>query len=155
MRQKTIVLSLLCFLFLTARAFAGDTASISVTVSLESVISVSVTPNSWGINSISLGSTTPSQTFEATVGNTATQLEIKGSDANGGWVIGNSADSDQFKVNCTDPALSLLSTYQVLDSGIAAYGSKSFGLTYSAPTTDTKGGGVDQSFIISLKASAP
>jgi len=144
-----------CLMGVAWQARAADTDTITVTVSLESVISVSVTPNTWNIGAVSLSGSSGPASFTATVGNTATKLEIMGSNGAGGWAIGATAGADQFVVAVSSPAITLTTSYQTLDASVAAYGNKAFDLTYSAPTSDTKGAGVDQSFAITLKASAP
>lgn len=155
-KRTALVLGLaVCLAGVVAHAWAAETDSISVTVSLQSLISVAVLPNSWPIGSITLNSTAGPQPFSATVENNATKLEIMGSNGAGGWTIGASAGADQFKVAVSDPAINLSTTYQALAASVATYGKKDFALTYSAPTSDTKGGGVDQGFSITLKASAP
>jgi hypothetical protein len=155
-RRTALVLGLaVCLAGIVAHAWAAETDSISVTVSLQSVISVAVLPHSWAIGGIGLNSTTGPQAFSATVGNTATKLEIMGANGAGGWTIGTSAVADQFKVAVSDPAINLSTAYQELAASVAAYGKKDFSLTYSAPTSDTRGGGVDQGFSITLKASTP
>lgn len=159
MRHTGLVLvAALCALGWANPAHGANTATISVTVSLESVISVSVTPGAWTIGPVTLGSTSAPGSFTANVGNTASKLEIIGTDAAGAWVLGATAGADRFAVSAVaapDPAVSLSKTYQVLAASVAAYGSKSFTLTYAAPTSDTKGGGVNQGFTITVKASAP
>jgi len=153
-----MMLAILCLMGVTYQAQAADTDTITVTVSLESVISVTVTPDTWAIGPVTLGSTSAAAPFSATIGNTASKLEITGTDAAGAWVLDNAAGADQFAVSAVaapDPAINLSTSYQVLAASVPAYGSRGFTLTYSAPTSDTKGGGVDQGFTITLKASAP
>jgi len=140
---------------LAGKARAADTGTISVTVSLETVLSVTVTSDSWNIGPIALSGTSGPTSFTATVGNSATKLEIKGSDGAGGWTIAATPALDQFRVAVTSPTLTLTTSYQVLASSVAAYGSKQFALTYSAPTSDSKGAGVSQNFTVTVRASAP
>jgi len=148
-----MLMAAVCLLGAAGPIWAADTDTISVTVSLEETVSVSVTPNSWTIGAIGLSGTNGPTSFTATVGNTATKLEIMGSNGAGGWMIDATADEDQFVVAVTSPAITLTTAYQELDAGVAAYGSKDFLLTYSAPTRDTKGAGLDQGFTVTLKAS--
>ena len=155
MKWVIVVATLACVLALMGQARAADTATISVTVSLESVISVTVNPSTWAIGPVSLGSTSAPVSFTASIGNTASKLEIKGTDGAGAWVLGATAGANQFAVSGTAPAITLSKTYQTLVANVAAYGSSGFNLAYSAPTSDTKGGGVDQSFTVSVKASVP
>ncbi len=154
-KRMLIVLTALCLLGGAYQARAADTATISVTVSLQSVISVSVTPDTWALGAVALSSTSSAASFTAAVGNTASKLEIVGADGAGGWAIGATPGADRFTVAVTSPALTLTKSYQTLAASVAAYGSQAFSLTYSAPTSDTKGGGVSQGFTITVKASAP
>jgi hypothetical protein len=133
----------------------AGSGSITVTVSLVTETSVSLSPTSWAIGPITLNGTNGPSNFTATVGNSATKLEIKGANAAGGWTIGAPPAADRFEVAVTSPALTLTTDYQVLAASVAGYGSQPFALTFKAPTTETKGGGVDQSFAITVKASAP
>ena len=156
MRRVTLMTAVAaCLLGIGGQAWAADTDTITVTVSLEAVISVSVSPNTWNIGAIALSGVNGPQAFTATVGNSATKLEIMGSNGAGGWTIGATPGADRFVVAVSSPAITLTTAYQTLDASVAAYGNKGFDLTYSAPASDTKGGGVDQSFAVTLKASAP
>jgi len=137
------------------QSWAADTDTISVTVSLESAISVSVSPSAWNIGAIALSGSDGPTSCTATVGNVATKLEILSSNGANSWNIGATAGADQFVVGVTSPAMTLTTGYQELDASVAAYGAKQFDLTYWAPSSDTQGGGVDHSFTITVKASAP
>ena len=156
MRKLSVVLALgMCLVGVAGQAWAADEDTITVTVSLESVISVVVAPDTWVIGAIAIDGSDGPESFTATVGNIATKLEIKGADGAGGWVIGTPGAANQFEVACSNPVLTLTLVDQVLSASVAAYGNHAFDLTYTAPTSDTLGGGVDQSFSITLKASAP
>ena len=72
----------------------------------------------------------------------------------GGWAVGDTSALNQFVVAVTAPALTLSGTYQALAASVVPYGSLDFLLTYTAPSADNIGGGVDQSFTITLRASA-
>ncbi len=155
MKKTALMLALVVGVVgMTGRAWAADTDTISVTVSLETLISVSVTPDSWPIGPIGLGGTNAlASTTAANDGNVAETFDIMGSDGAGGWVIGTPADADQFEVAVTaGPKLS--TSYQQLVATVAAGADFVFDLTYTAPDPDTYGGGVDQSFTITIKASA-
>jgi hypothetical protein len=135
---------------------AQTTDTIAVTVSLQEVLSVSVSPSTWNIGPIAPSGTSGPTSFTATVGNTATRLEILGADGAGGWLINNTVGLNQFVVAVTSPSLTLSAvTYQELAPSVPAYGNFSFELTYSAPSSDDKGAGTDQSFAITVRASAP
>ena len=140
-------------LFGIDEAQAVDFDSITVVVALETEISVEVTPEPWDIGTIALNYT-ESKTFAAQVGNVDTKLEIMGSDGDGGWVIGTPPDKDQFEVAVTDPAIKLTTSYQELAASVTKYTTHNFELTYTAPDEDSKGAGISQNFIITVKASA-
>ncbi len=80
---------------------------------------------------------------------------IKGSDGLGTWVIGTPSGANQFEVAVDDPDIKLTTSYQELAASVSAYGDKFFDLTYSSPTSDNKGAGVDQRFTVTVKAMAP
>lgn len=153
-KQTLIAVLALGVLAWTGQAVA-QTDTITVTVSLAETIEVSLDNNAWNIGAIALGSTNGPTTFEAEVGNIQTDLSIKGSDAAGGWTLGSPAAEDVFEVSCDAGAgaVVLTDSDQVLQADVSAYGSVSFGVTYNAPTSDTQGGGVDQSFTITVTAA--
>lgn len=133
-------------------AWAADTGTITVTVSLQS-ISVSLDTSTWDIGPIALGGSSTLPTVTATNnGNVATDLAIKGADGAGAWAIGTQG-ADAFEVDVASPVLKLSTTNQTLVSGLAPSGTKAIDLTYKAPTSDTKGPGVAQGFSITITAS--
>ncbi len=154
-RHIAVATILLTFLLAAGSAQAATTDTITVTVSLQSVISVSVTPNTWNITPLALTDTAPSPMFTATVGNTATRLQIKATNAAGGWTLGSPPALDRFSVTVTSPPLTLTTANQTLAASVTANGSVNFNLTYAAPTDDSKGAGVAQGFTITLTASSP
>ena len=156
MRKATRMLALaVCLIGMMGQAWAADTDMISVTVSLESEISVSVSPGAWNIGAIALSGSDGPTSFTATVGNVATKLEVMSSNGANSWDIGATAAADQFVVAVGSPAITLTTGYQELAASVAAYGAKVFAFTYSAPSSDTQGGGVGHDFTITVKASAP
>jgi hypothetical protein len=144
----------LCAFALAQGALAANTGTISVTVSLASTISVDVTPTAWDLGAVQLSSVSSPTSFTATVGNTATQLQIEATNPVAGWTIGAAPASDVFQVSVINPALSLTLTFQTLAATVPHYGHKNFALTYHAPTSDTKGAETNESFTITVKASA-
>ncbi len=155
MKKLTLILALAVFMIAMAgQARAATSGTISVTVSLE-LISVSLDASAWNIGPISLGGSSVLPTVTATNdGNVSLDLVIRGAIGAGGWAIGATAASDTFVVAVTAPALTLTSSSdQTLVTGLAAAGTKNIDLTYSAPTADTVGGGVDQGFDITITAS--
>lgn len=145
-----IALITLCC-FGAVQAQAANTGTISVTVSL-GVISVTLAPDSWNIGPILLSGTS-SESFTTTVGNVSTDLNIKGSNGDGGWAIGT-AGSDIFEVEVTGSGITTfsLATSDLDLATVAAGGNKDFNLTYKAPSEDTKGA-VSQDFIVTVTAT--
>ena len=95
----------LTILALAGFARAADTGNITVTVSLQSLIEVTVTSGTWNIGSVALSSVSGPTSFTAAVGNTATKLEIKAANPTGsGWAIGSAPAADVFQVAVGDPA---------------------------------------------------
>lgn len=157
MRKLTMLVLAAVLAGVAGTGWAADTGTITVTVSLESTISVSLDKTAWNLGPVAAGSTSAPETFTATVGNTATKLEIAGTDAAGGWVLDTAAAGDKFVVSVADsgPLFPLSKTGQTLAAAVPAYGAKEFSLTYSAPTSDTKGAGAGQGFSVTVTASAP
>lgn len=154
MRRVTLLLALtLCVAGWTGQAHAGTTGMIAVTVSLQEEISVSLDASAWNIGPIALSGTDPLGTVTATNdGNVTIDLDIRGADGAGGWTIGTPAGTDQFEVALTTPS-TLTTVNQTLATSVAKGGTVSIDMTYSAPTSDTLGGGVDQGFNITVTAS--
>lgn len=151
-----VVMSMLLFL---KNVYGENTATISVTVSLEETVSISLDTNTWNIGSISLGTTVESSTFTVTNnGNVAEDISIKTTNGAGGWRIGTIPGENVFKVAAdVEPYSSydivISTTETTLITDLTSGNSKSFKLQYNAPTSDTYGGGVDQSFTITLTAT--
>jgi hypothetical protein len=93
------------------------------------------------------------QTINAAVGNIPTLLEVNATESAGGWKLGDFAAMNQFAVQVADPAITLSTTFQVLDPSLGPYANRDFDLTYLAPSADTLGAGVDQIFDITIKGS--
>ena len=153
MRNAILTLGLILCVA-TASAWGGTSESITVTVSLEEVVSVSLDANAWSIGAISLGGTNTSPTFTATNdGNVAEDVSILATDSAGGWTLGTSG-ADTFQVDETNSATTLSTTAQEIATDVAASGTVAIDLTFTAPSSDTKGGGVDHSFTITVSAAA-
>jgi hypothetical protein len=150
-----VAMSLCCFTL--SKTQAALTADITVTVSLAAAISVTVDPTTWVIGPVALNSTTTSPTsYTATVGYSATRLEIKGADVPSGWAIGPAPASNVFEmVVATGTPVILTNGYQLLTASVPGNRYESFDLTYYAPTGDTFGDGVAQGFNVTLQASTP
>lgn len=157
--MKTRILALavgLCLIGLSGQAWAAETSTISVTVSLQEVISVSVSPSTWDIGAIALSGTNGPASFSATNdGNVSEDLSIAGTDGAGGWTLAATAGADAFSVQVDDGVspFALTTGGSSLASNVAKDGSAGFDLTFGAPTDDTFGGGVDQSFSVTVTAT--
>lgn len=157
MKRKTVVAAMvLCLALLSGQAIAGTTDSITVTVSLVEAISVSLDNSTWSIGPIALDGTDTLATVTATNdGNVTIDLDISGANGTGGWTIGTPAGADQFEVSCStcSPATTLTAVDQDLQDSVIADGTKTIDMTYTAPSSDSFGGGVDQGFSIVVTAS--
>jgi len=151
-KMKWIPILAVGLVAMTGMAWAADTGTITVTVSLQS-ISVSLDNSTWDIGPIALGGTNVLPTVTATNdGNVNIDLAIKGADGAGAWAIGTQG-ADTFEVDVASPVLTLSTTNQTLASSLAPSGTKTIDLTYKAPTSDTKGPSVAQGFAITITAS--
>jgi hypothetical protein len=122
-------------------------------------ISVSVSPGSWNVGSIAVGSVYESSAFTATnAGNVPEDFKIKSTNGANGWTIGGSPGSNTFKVAAdaypyATYDITLSASDISLASGIALSGTQDFKLQYSAPTPDNQGGGTSHDFTITITAS--
>ena len=155
MRKLILTLVLAAGLMgLAGQSWAADTAAISVTVSLQEVVSVALDKDSWAIGSIALSGSDGPEAFTATNdGNVAIDLSISATNAAGGWTIAASAGADAFSVAVDSPAINLSTSGQSLAGNVAVSGAKAFNLTYNAPTSDSHGGGVSQGFSVAVSAT--
>jgi hypothetical protein len=150
---------LICAMLLTTVvAASAQTDTINVTVSLQVSLGVSLDESAWNIGPLALGGTASLTDIVATnTGNVAETFAIKGANGAGGWTIGSSG-ADSFNVAVSGAAtLNLTATDQTLATGLATAApgnTATFALTYTAPTSDTKGAGVAQGFDITVTASA-
>jgi len=159
MKRVILMLALAaCLVCIAGRAWAAETDTITVTVSMESVVSVDVTPAAWNIGAIGESGGSGPESFTATNdGNVTEDLTITGANGANGWNIGAAAGVDVFAVTLDRGELSedMLETSPVpLTSSLAPDAGHGFTLDYSAPTEDNQGGGVDHSFSITITASA-
>ena len=156
MKKGTLILALaVCLVGLTGQAWAGTTDQISVTVSLGSIISVDLDANTWTIGAITVSGTpeaSPQFTAEND-GNVDINLDIKASNGANSWLLGSPAASDTFEVTVTTPSLTLTISDQALTTNLAPAATKTIDMTYTPPTADTQGGGVDHSFSVTVTAS--
>lgn len=155
MRKGILALTLaVCLIGLTGQSWAAETASISVTVSLEEAVSVSVTPDTWVIGPIGLSGSDGPESFTAeNEGNVAIDLTITGTNGADGWTLAASAGAETFSVAVADPAITLTTGDQSLATNVAVSGTKAIDLTYSAPTSSSAGGGADQGFSVTVSAT--
>jgi hypothetical protein len=157
MKRGTLILALaLCLVCIAGRAWAAETDAITVTVSMESIVSVSVSPDDWIIGPIGEGEDATQGSFTATNdGNVTEDLTITGADGANGWNIAAAAGVDEFAVQL-DRGVGgpMLETNPLpLTSSLAAAAGHAFTLDYAAPLSDTQGGGLDHSFPITITAS--
>lgn len=142
---------ILCLAGLTDQVQA-QTDTISVTVSMETIVSVTVTPDTWNLGAIATSTVYGPQACTATNnGNVRQDLTITGSDGLGGWILGATPGTDTFAVDVDGSPLS--TTPLSLTSGLPASSSYPFNLSYSSPTADTQGGGANHNFTITITAS--
>ena len=143
------------------QAQAAATDSIAVTVTLDTIISVSVDVSAWAIGAKTLSATALSDLVTATNdGNVTEKFMIKGANGGGGWALGAAAGADQFSLgfDLTAPYetfVAIDTTGVVLAAPVARAGAQTFKMQYGMPTSDTKGGGVGQGFDITVTASVP
>lgn len=153
MRKSILTLSLV-LLASGAPAWGASTDTITVTVSLEEVVSVSLDANTWTIGAIALSGTDSSPTFTATNdGNVVEDISILASNSAGGWTLGT-AGADTFQVDETNSVTTLTTSAQMIASDVALSGTVTIDLDYTAPSSDTLGGGVDHSFTVTVSAAA-
>lgn len=160
MKRMFLVVVLIAGLFLIySTSFAANTATITVSVSLQETISISLSPTTWNIGAISLGQNYESSEFTVSNdGNVAEDVSIKGSNGAGGWTLGTTQGADTFTLSAdvspySSYNITVSTTDTTLVSNLSAGGSSNFKLQYGAPTSDTKGGGVSQNFTITLTAT--
>ena len=128
-------------------------------VEVATVISVTVSPDTWNIGTIGEGSAQTGGPFTITnEGSLAEDFAIKGENGTGGWEIYDSAGPNRFMVeidNDEDPEYdsTLITTDQTIFTNVGTGESRNFNAKYHAPSEDTKGGGLDQDFTITITAS--
>jgi hypothetical protein len=141
-----------------------DTGTISVTVSMESTVAITVSPDGWTIGSVAFDEVTASPEYTATnTGNVDEDFTIKGANAtSGGWLIQTGPVGDDiFMVGADlDPNDSydilLWTTDETLKNAVSfTNGTAVFKLQYSTPSGDTYGQGVAQGFVVTVTATGP
>ena len=143
------------------KAEAAATDTIAVTVTLDSVISVSVDVATWAI---AVNTLTASETsVEITAlndGNVIETFSIKGADGAGGWTLGTPGAVNVFGLGLAIDSPDYLiftamdATGIALGGDIALAGSETFKMKYTLPTTDNLGGGIGQGFDVTVTAAA-
>jgi hypothetical protein len=139
-------------LALASSAFAGPSAGITVTVTLQS-ISVGVSPGSWAIGVITAGTLATSSTFTATNnGNVAEDFTISTvATSPDGWAPGGSSAVDQYWLQFGTTTIG--TSPVALASNVAASGNSTFSLKFTAPATGSAATGQD-SFTVTVAAAA-
>jgi len=138
-----------------------DTESVTpVTGTIVSeTIGITVDPGAWALGTVSLSSVKESGTFTLqNTGNVAEDFSVRATDGSGGWLLSGTVGQDAFKTEVDKDdngsyELTLTKTEQYLFTNVAQEGTKSIGLKYSSPSSDTKGGGVAQDFSVILTVS--
>lgn len=154
-KTSAAVLVVLGFLGFAVQSQAADTGTITVTVSLAEDVSVAISPAAdWAIGPIAMGGSSPSPTYAATNdGNVEIDLTIKATNGAGGWSLAASAGVDAFSVALSTPEINLSTSGQSLAICVAPAAAEAINMTYSAPSSETIGAGVDQRFTITVTAA--
>jgi len=124
------------------------------------VIGITVTPDVWVIGPQPLDYVGESGTFTVeNGGNVPENFTIMGGHGSSGWTLESTVDTDAFKVEVDkgdDGSYEtvLTTSEQPFATDVPVSGAETFGLKYSAPTGDTVGGGADQTFTVTVTASA-
>ena len=148
-----VLIAAMCVVGLAGNSWAATEDTISVSVELASVVSVSVTPNSWNIGPTTLSATSTQSCSAQNDGNVLIDLAARATNGANGWTLGNPAASDVFSVRY-GASLYLTTSDQTCATAIGPSGTLPFDLTYEAPSGDSFGGGVSQAFLVTLTASA-
>lgn len=136
--RLTSLLMTIALFGLIGAAQAAPTAGISVTVTLQEVISVSVDPTSWAIGTVSNDSVTESGTYTVeNDGNVTEDIAIDCGDSTDWTVVATITTTDQFKMEAKGgdlAAYTSIDTSKVLKSGLAASGTVTdLQLQFTAP----------------------
>lgn len=143
------------------KAYAAETDTIAVTVTLSSIISVSVDVPTWAIAVNTLAATETSAEITASNdGNVIETFAIKGADGAGGWTLGTPGAVNVFGLGLSIDS-PLYETFTAMDANgitlggdIALAGTETFKMKYTMPTTDNMGGGIGQGFNVTVTAAA-
>lgn len=161
---KSVVASMLavCVVSLsTPKANGAATDTITVTVTLDSIISVIVDVATWPIAANTLTATETSPEIIATNdGNVIETFSIKGADGAGAWTLGTPGAVNVFGLELSIDG-PLYGTFTAMDTtgialggDIAVAGTQPFKMKYTMPTTDNIGAGVGQGFDVVVTAAA-
>jgi len=136
MKKLTLMLILL-LIGLVSQLQAGQTAGISVTVTLE-LISVSVAPTSWAIGSVAAESSKESGTYTVTNdGNVTENINIQCGNSASWTVTATISTTNQFKMEAKggdQATYTSIDTSKVLKSNLAASGTVTdLKLNFTAP----------------------
>lgn len=117
-------------------------------------------PKVWNIGPLNLEDIVESLTFTVeNTGNVSENITIKGSHGINGWQLADAVGQNAFMVEVDkdddDSYETFLSATEERDfaDNVPVSGTETFGLRYNAPDEDTLGGGVPQSFTVTVKAS--
>ncbi|MCX7047512.1 MAG: S8 family serine peptidase, partial [Candidatus Sumerlaeota bacterium] len=140
---------------------SADTGAVTAVVGTLFVtqLGVSISPLAWTIGPTPLNAAVVSGAFSATnSGNLSEDFTIKGTDGAGGWLLQSAPGVNAYRVEMDKGRdgsyeFALTKSDQTLAQDMATSGAQTFGLRYSAPTSDTLGAAISQGFIITIKAS--
>jgi subtilisin family serine protease len=145
---------------------AGDTAAVTPVVGtlFQTMLGVSVTPDSWMIGPVPLNEVRESSPFIITnIGNVAQDFWIAGTNGHGpsggdGWALSSAPGTDSFMLEADQgddgTYETVLETSQVgIATNIPVSGNETVGLRYTAPTLDTIGAHVPQDLIVTVTAT--
>ena len=158
MKKALLIVSLLAVgMVVGVPQATAQTADVTVTVTIPSVISVSLSTGAWAIGDVALGETATSTSITATNnGNVTEDFSIVSGDS-GNWECGTAAGSEVFFMEAQGGDLvsyTSIDTSQILETDLVkTTGEVSFTLRFTAPT-DTASTGVEHSITVQVTASA-
>lgn len=161
MKKALLIMSLLAVgMVIGATQAAAQEDQITVTVTVPTVLSVSLSPDTWAIGNVALSETAETEPDYFTATNNGNVTEdfsiVSGNSTN--WTCGAAAGNNTFAMEAKGGDLgdtwTAINTSKTLETDLVkTTGSVPFGLRFSAPT-DTTFIGVQQSITITVTASA-
>ena len=160
MKKGTLILVLaMALVGLTGRAWAAETDTIAITVSLPEIVSVSITPDTWNIGPV--GFSEVHGPLAVTIENDGTveiHVYARTTDGAGGWSSGpGGPTTNTFMIELTgglSSPLTLTTTDQVVEHCMTGFSNPNYEFTYYSPTGNSLPGG-DQSCTVTFTAVVP